>query len=82
MIDVFLVDHRMAGMSGIDVHEALVERDSPLARRWIFMSGDVLNPVLLEFAESRGIRLLAKPFDLDTVVQAVRDVVDEMGLIT
>ncbi len=82
VIDVFLVDHRMAGMSGIDVHEALVKRDSPLTRRWIFMSGDVLNPVLLEFAESRGIRLLAKPFDLDTVVQAVRDVVDEMGLIT
>ena len=80
-IDVFLVDHRMAGLSGIDVHEALVKRNPTLARRWIFMSGDVLNPVLLEFAESRGIRLLAKPFDLDTVIQAVRDTVEEAGLV-
>ena len=31
------------------------------------MSGDVLNPELRAFVERRGIGLLAKPFDRDTV---------------
>jgi hypothetical protein len=35
------------------------------------MSGDVLNPELREFATSRGILLLAKPFDIATVGRTV-----------
>ena len=31
------------------------------------MSGDVLNPQLRAFVQERGVGLLAKPFDLDTV---------------
>jgi hypothetical protein len=38
------------------------------------MSGDVLNPDLRSFATQREIRLLAKPFDIDAVIQVVRDV--------
>ena len=62
--DVALVDHRMAGMTGTDAFEAAVAIRPGLAERWIFMSGDVLNPDLNAFAEARGIPLLAKPFDL------------------
>jgi hypothetical protein len=38
-----------------------------LAARFAFMSGDVLNPALREFAEDRGVHLLAKPFDIAAV---------------
>lgn len=79
-VDVVLVDHRMAGMTGIDVYEAIVAIRPELADRWVFMSGDVLNPTLLNFAESRGIRLLAKPFDLATVTATVGEIVDRHGL--
>jgi PAS domain S-box-containing protein len=79
-IDVALVDHRMPGMTGIDAYEAAVAIQPSLSERWIFMSGDVLNPDLLEFAEARAIPLLAKPFDLATVTRSVRDVVDRLGL--
>ena len=72
--DAMLCDHRMAGMTGPAVYEAL-ERDQPeLARHFVFMTGDVLNAELREFASSRGIALLAKPFDLATVAEAVRGV--------
>jgi DNA-binding NtrC family response regulator len=72
--DVMLIDHRMAGMSGTEFYEAAIRVRPELARRAVFMSGDVLNPDLRGFATQRDIRLLAKPFDIDAVVQVVRDV--------
>jgi two-component system NtrC family sensor kinase len=65
--DAILCDHRMAGMNGTDVFEAVVAIRPELERRFVFMSGDVLNPQLREFVQDRGVGLLAKPFDLDTV---------------
>ena len=64
----------MAGMSGTEFYEAAIKVRPELARRAVFMSGDVLNPDLRGFATQRNIRLLAKPFDIDAVVQVVRDV--------
>jgi PAS domain S-box-containing protein len=72
--DVMLIDHRMAGMSGTEFYQAAVEFRPEMARRAVFMSGDVLNPDLKGFATDRGIRLLAKPFDIEAVVRVVREV--------
>jgi PAS domain S-box-containing protein len=71
--DVMLIDHRMAGMSGTEFYEAAIEFRPEMAQRAIFMSGDVLNPDLRGFATQRGIRLLAKPFDIDAVIRTVRE---------
>ena len=71
--DVMLIDHRMAGMSGTEFYEAAIDFRPELAHRAIFMSGDVLNPDLRGFATQRGIRLLAKPFDIDAVIRTVRE---------
>ena len=79
-VDVALVDHRMPGMTGIDAYEAAVAIQPALAERWIFMSGDVLNPDLDAFAEARRIPIIAKPFDLATVTRAIGDVVERLGL--
>ena len=68
-------------MSGTEAYDAAVAIRPSLAERWIFMSGDVLNPALAAFARARGLPLLAKPFDLTTVTQTVGDVVDRLGLI-
>ncbi len=72
--DVMLIDHRMAGMSGTEFYEAAVSFRPELANRAVFMSGDVLNPDLRGFATQRGIRLLAKPFDIDAVIRVVHEV--------
>ena len=69
--DAILCDHRMAGMSGTEFHDAVAAAAPALAQRFAFMSGDVLNPELKEFATSRGILLLAKPFDIATVGRTV-----------
>jgi PAS domain S-box-containing protein len=70
--DAVLCDYRMAGMSGIEFHDAVAELQPTLARRFAFMSGDVLNPELREFATARGVPLLAKPFDIATAAAMVR----------
>jgi len=72
--DAVLCDHRMSGMSGTEAYEAVTAVRPELRHRFVFMSGDVLNPQLVDFATQRGIRLLPKPFDLDTVGRTLRDV--------
>ena len=65
--DAVLCDHRMVGMAGTEVFDAIVTLRPELERRFVFMSGDVLNPELQGFVARRHVGLLAKPFDLDTV---------------
>ncbi|MEA2546358.1 MAG: hypothetical protein QOI09_1631 [Chloroflexota bacterium] len=69
--DAILCDHRMAGMNGTEFHDAVAAIAPELGRRFAFMSGDVLNPELREFATARGILLLGKPFDIATVGRTV-----------
>jgi CheY-like chemotaxis protein len=69
--DAILCDHRMAGMNGTEFHDAVAAIQPGLARRFAFMSGDVLNPQLRAFATARGVQLLAKPFDIATVARTV-----------
>jgi len=75
-IAAVLCDYRMAGMNGTEVHERLVAIRPDLRDRFVFMSGDVLNAELASFAAANGASLLAKPFDLETVQQTVRAVVE------
>jgi nitrogen-specific signal transduction histidine kinase/ActR/RegA family two-component response regulator len=74
-VDAMMCDHRMAGMTGTQVFEAAVAIRPELAGRFVFMSGDVLNPELRDFAEAYGIGLLAKPFDLESVGRTVRELI-------
>jgi CheY-like chemotaxis protein len=69
--DAILCDHRMAGMNGTAFHDAVAAIAPQLGHRFAFMSGDVLNPELREFAKTRGILLLGKPFDLASVGRTV-----------
>ena len=73
--EAVLVDHRMPGMSGTDVFAAVTAERPELASRFIFMSGDVLNPELRKFATEYHVGLLAKPFDVDTVNRMLAEVV-------
>jgi two-component system NtrC family sensor kinase len=74
--DGMFCDHRMAGMKGTEVYTRVAELRPELARHFILMSGDVLNPELLAFAEGRAVRLLSKPFEIETL-QAI---IDEMAM--
>ncbi len=80
--DAILCDHRMSGMSGTEVFEAVIAIRPELEHRFVFMSGDVLNQQLRQFAEARGVGLVSKPFDLDTVKRAIAGVLPRAGATT
>jgi two-component system NtrC family sensor kinase len=73
--DAILCDHRMAGMTGMAFHDIVSALEPRLARRFVLMSGDMLNAELQRFAADRGVRLLSKPFDIQTVSSVVAEVV-------
>jgi CheY-like chemotaxis protein len=75
-VDGILSDHRMVGMSGTDVYDAVVAIRPELRDRFVFMSGDILNPALRDFADTHSVVLLAKPFDLASVGRTVRDLLE------
>lgn len=72
--DAVLCDYRMAGMTGTDVYHAITGMRPELGRRFVFMSGDIHHPELAAFAGVRGLGLLAKPFEIDSVRHALAQV--------
>ena len=76
-----LFDHQMPGVSGVEAYEALVASRPDLAPRLVLMSGDVLDPALEAFATEHGVRLLAKPFELDTLDGTIRAVMAATGQV-
>ena len=75
--DAVLVDHRMPSMAGTEVYERATGIRPELANRFVMMSGDTETPELRDFAAARGIALLAKPFDVKSVVRLVGEVVGQ-----
>ena len=60
--DAILLDLRMPGSSGLDLHQAILAQDAHLASRVVFMTGDFVNDELLEAVQKTGVPLLEKPF--------------------
>ena len=75
--DLVLSDFRMPVMDGQAFYEAAVKQEPRLAKRIIFLTGDVVNKDTQAFLRSVGTPYLAKPFQLSTVEQAVAQVLRE-----
>jgi signal transduction histidine kinase/ActR/RegA family two-component response regulator len=69
--DALVVDIRMPGSSGLDLHGSLVEKHPFLADRVVFMTGDFVNDDLLQHALATGRILLEKPFTMKELVTAL-----------
>jgi nitrogen-specific signal transduction histidine kinase/ActR/RegA family two-component response regulator len=63
--DVVFCDIQMPQMSGMALYDTVRERRLPAARRFVFLSGDILNPKLQSFVDAVQLPMLAKPFDSD-----------------
>ncbi|HTB82840.1 MAG TPA: hybrid sensor histidine kinase/response regulator [Candidatus Sulfotelmatobacter sp.] len=69
---VTLCDWKMPGLNGRQVYEHLRDRKPEACRRFIFISGDVVNEAMRGFLEQESRTCLSKPFTLGDVREAIR----------
>ncbi len=71
--DVVICDLKMPRVDGMSLYRAIAAATPALARRVIFVTGDVAGTDAERFLEDSGCRWLAKPFRLADLLRAVRD---------
>ena len=71
--DVVICDLKMPRVNGMMLYRAIAAATPALARRVIFVTGDVAGTDAERFLEESGCRWLAKPFRLADLLRAVRD---------
>lgn len=75
--DLAICDIRMPEVDGKTFYTALLERGHPLASRILFTTGDTLARKTGEFLERVGLPCLAKPFLVEELKTAVRDLLSK-----
>ncbi len=75
--DVLLVDIKMPGMDGRAFYTALRESQPELARRIVFSTGDAASDGTTRFLEGAGNSVLAKPYDVASLLTAVSRVAEQ-----
>jgi two-component system NtrC family sensor kinase len=71
--DVVICDLKMPRVDGMMLYRAIAAATPTLARRVIFVTGDVAGPDAERFLEESGCRWLAKPFRLGDLLRSVRE---------
>jgi two-component system NtrC family sensor kinase len=71
--DLVICDLKMPRVDGMTLYRAIAAATPPLARRVIFVTGDVADSAAEAFLEETGCRWLAKPFRLADLLRAVRE---------
>ena len=71
--DVVICDLKMPRVDGMTLYRAVAAATPALARRVIFVTGDVAGTDAERFLEDSGCRWLAKPFRLGDLLLAVRE---------
>ena len=71
--DLVITDVKMPVMGGPDLYKHLHDAGNPIARRVIFITGDTVANETRHFLQSVENAVLAKPFRLRDVRQAVQE---------
>lgn len=78
--DVVLSDYRMPQMNGQQFYFAAIEKSPELAKRIVFLTGDVVNEETQAFLKATGNPHLSKPFQASTVARVITQVLEQSAL--
>jgi CheY-like chemotaxis protein len=73
--DVILCDLMMPQMTGMELHDAVLQIDPAQARRMVFLTGGAFTQSARDFMESVPNRRIEKPFDLKALRNLVNDLI-------
>jgi two-component system NtrC family sensor kinase len=74
--DVAILDFNLPDMDGVMLHRQIRQKDPDLADRCLFMSGLVQSDTNLGYYAAQGAGFLSKPFDIEDVLAAVRNLAE------
>ncbi|MHB1325349.1 MAG: ATP-binding protein [Thermoleophilia bacterium] len=77
--DCVVSDVKMPGMDGPALHQAVRAIDPAAAGTFIFISGDTVSPETRSYLETVDNPTLAKPFEIDTLEQALQEMLAAVG---
>ena len=67
----------MPRLDGPSFYRELEKRNAPLARRILFVTGDVAGTDAERFLEDTGCRWLAKPFRLKDLLRSAAELIED-----
>jgi DNA-binding response OmpR family regulator len=74
--DLIVCDLKMPRVDGMEFYRAIAAAKPSLARRVIFVTGDVVGIEAARFFEETGCRWLAKPFRMADLLRSAREVLE------
>jgi DNA-binding response OmpR family regulator len=75
--DLIILDVKLPGLSGIELHKILKETMPSLVRRVIFITGDVIGQDTLNFFSESKVPYLMKPFHIEDLDKAINEVASQ-----
>ena len=69
--DVILSDIRMPGMNGMEFYTHIVEKTPVLAKKFIFITGDVMGDDIKVFLSRNNLPYLTKPFSIESIKEKI-----------
>jgi len=70
--DLIISDSGMPELNGRELYREISRREPRLSRRFVFVTGDILNPRTRAFLAETGAPQLEKPFTVESVKRVVR----------
>jgi CheY-like chemotaxis protein len=80
--DVILSDVSMAGMTGVQLHDALALTYPDQAQRMVFLSGGAFTGETIDFLRQMAKRHLEKPFALSQLRELIQEQLTSLGRST
>ncbi len=80
-VDCILCDPRMPVLGGRALYEQVTERMPPLARRFVFVTGDYATAESHAFLESTGQPVIGKPYKVEDLLAGVATVLQLAGVV-
>jgi len=71
---LILLDIKLPGMSGIELYEHIQQIARSLARRVVFITGDVLGVDTIEFLSRTKVPCIVKPFDAEQLKKEINHI--------
>ncbi|MCD6599937.1 MAG: transporter substrate-binding domain-containing protein [Dehalococcoidia bacterium] len=75
--DLILTDIKMPGMSGIELYKNVQKISRALARRVMFITGDVISVGTMDFLSRAEVAHITKPFDVEKLVKDINHMLVE-----